>query len=149
LNRLREKVLVASEPPAPQPVDKLPALAAMISGKKFALGRNSLDLSSIRLRFDGPTEASVVIQRLNQDLACRVGLDGVERMSKDTLIDLPFASKGHWESPERFLLVLDRVGGVDFYRFEITFQDMGNQIKVDLGERTGLVSETFRGISTP
>jgi CubicO group peptidase (beta-lactamase class C family) len=143
--RLRDQLAEAVRPPAPKPVAARPALAAEISGKTYALTRNSLEFATLRLRFDKTNEASVHFTRHGQDLRCPVGLDGVERHSADTLIELPVAAKGQWESQNTFMLFLDRVGGVDFYRFQLTFSDAGRAVAVTLSERTGLVGESFQG----
>jgi hypothetical protein len=74
-----------------------------------------------------------------------VGLDGVERFSTDTLVELPFACKGRWLSADSFLLELDRVAGINLYRFKLTFAEEGNSVAIGLSERTGLGSEVFTG----
>ena len=143
--RLRDKLAAATGPPAPQPIPKLPALAARISGKTYTLTANELDLATLTLQFDKSSEATVRFTRLGQELRCPVGLDGVERFSTDTLVELPFACKGRWLTADTFLLELDRVAGVSLYRFKLTFADEGKSVSIALSERTGLAEETIKG----
>jgi CubicO group peptidase (beta-lactamase class C family) len=147
--RLGEKVAAAAHRPPSGPIEEPPALARHISGKNYTLSSNSLDLSALSLRFPGTPEATVRLTRLGQDLDCPVGLDGVERFSTNTLIDLPFAAKGRWLTGDTFLLQLDRVGGINYYNFTLTFAPSGNAVSISLKERTGLNNETFTGTALP
>ena len=147
--RLRDKLSAAVRPPAPQPAPELPAMSAHISGKTYALSANQLDLASLTLQFDKSVEATLRFQRLGKELRCPVGLDGVERFSTDTLVELPFACKGRWLNADTFLLELDRVAGISFYRFELTFAGEGNSVTIALRERSGLGAEIFSGRAKP
>ena len=120
-------------------------MAARISGKTYTLTTNELDLATLTLQFDKPSEATVRFQRLGQELRCPVGLDGVERFSTDTLVELPFACKGRWLNANTFLLELDRVAGISLYRFKLTFAEEGNIVSIALSERTGLGEEMIKG----
>jgi CubicO group peptidase (beta-lactamase class C family) len=144
-SRLRDKLAAATRPPAPQPVPDLPAMAARISGKTYTLTANELDLATLTLQFNKPSEATLRFTRLGQELRCPVGLDGVERFSADKLVELPFACKGRWLTADTFLLELDRVAGISLYRFKLTFADEGNAVTIALSERTGLGEETVKG----
>jgi CubicO group peptidase (beta-lactamase class C family) len=143
--RLRDKLAAATRPPAPQPAPELPAMAARISGKTYTLTTNELDLATLTLQFNKSSEATLRFTRLGQELRCPVGLDGVERFSTDTLVELPFACKGRWLNADTFLLELDRVAGISLYRFKLTFADEGNSVTIVLSERTGLGEETIKG----
>jgi len=147
--RLGEKVADAARRPSPGKIAELPVMARRISGKNYALSSNGLDLSALSLRFTKTPEATARLTRLGQDLHCPVGLDGVERFSTNTLIDLPFASKGRWLTEDAFLLQLDRVGGISYYNFTLTFAPSGNAVSISLKERTGLDNETFTGTALP
>src|SRR6266540_6804660 len=107
------------------------------------------DLATLILQFDKPSEATVRFQRLGQELRCPVGLDGVERFSIDTLVELPFACKGRWLNDNTFLLELERVAGISLYRFKLSFADEGNSVTIALGERTGMGEEIFDGRTKP
>jgi hypothetical protein len=147
--RLSEKVAAAARRPSPGKIVELPVMARRISGTNYALSSNSLDLSALNLRFTEPSEAGVRLTRLGQSMHCPVGLDGVERFSTDTLIDLPFAARGRWLTEDTFLLQLDRVGGISYYNFTLTFAPSGNALSISLKERTGLDNETFTGTALP
>ncbi|MEO6036090.1 MAG: serine hydrolase [Verrucomicrobiota bacterium] len=147
--RLKQKIDAASRPPAPEKLPKLPTMARRISGKSYALSSNGLDLSALRLQFTRSSNAAVKLTRLGQELNCPVGLDGIERFSTDTLISLPFATKGRWLTEDTFFLQLDRVGGINRYDFSLTFAPAGNQVSISLKERTGLNNETFTGAAVP
>ena len=147
--RLRDKLAAATRSSAPQPIPELPAMAARIFGKTYTLTTNELDLATLTLQFDKPSGATVRFQRLGQELRCPVGLDGVERFSTDTLVELPFACKGRWLNANTFLLELDRVAGISLYRFKLSFADEGDSVTIALGERTGLGEEVFDGRTKP
>ncbi len=147
--RLRNNLSAALRPPDPQPVPKLPALSAYISGKAYTLSANQLDLANLSLQFDKASEATLRLQRLGKELRCAVGLDGIERFSTDTLAELPFACKGRWLNADTFLLELDRVAGISLYRFELTFTDEGNSLAIAFRERSGLGAEVFKGRAKP
>ena len=147
--RLRDKLAAATRPPAPLPVPELPAMAARITGKTYTLTANELDLAALTLQFNKSSEAALRFQRLGKELRCPVGLDGVERFSTNTLVELPFASKGRWLNADTFLLELDRVAGISLYRFKLTFADEGNSVTIALSERTGLGAEVFDGRTKP
>jgi CubicO group peptidase (beta-lactamase class C family) len=143
--RLRDKLVAATKRPTAQPVPAHSPSAARISGKTFKLTANDLDLATLTLSFDETAEAALRLTRLGQEIRCPVGLDGVERFSTDKLGELRFAAKGRWVQPNTFLLEVDRVAGISFYRFELTFDKEGRSLTVRLTERTGLGNETFTG----
>jgi CubicO group peptidase (beta-lactamase class C family) len=143
--RLRDKLAAVTRPPAPQPELELPAMAARISGKTYTLTANELDIATLTLQFEKPSETAVHFTRLGQELRCSVGLDGVERFSSDTLVELPFACKGRWLTADTFLLELDRVAGISLYHFKLTFGDEGKSVTIALSERTGLGMQVFSG----
>jgi hypothetical protein len=95
------------------------------------------------LRFDGK-EAHLHVKRLETELNCPIGLDGVMRFSTNLLVELPFACKGAWVDERTFSLELDRVAGVSCYQFRITVREDGN-LGFRLKERTGLAEESFEG----
>jgi CubicO group peptidase (beta-lactamase class C family) len=143
LARLREQVEAAKRAPAARVTPKLPAAAARISGRQYALTANSLDLSGFMLRFD-EKEAKLQVKRLDTELSCPVGLDGIVRFSTNLLVELPFACKGAWLDDRTFSLELDRVAGISCYQFRIRVGEEGN-LSFRLKERTGLTEESFEG----
>ena len=144
--RLRARLAAARRPPPAQPVPGLPEVAARISGKTYTLTPNELDLTTLSLEFNpGRPEAILRFTRAGQVLQGRVGLDGVERFSTDTLVELPFACRGRWLSGDTFELELDRVAGISLYRLKLVYAGDGTTLHVTLSERTGLSGETFAG----
>ncbi|MBI2928601.1 MAG: serine hydrolase [Verrucomicrobia bacterium] len=147
--RLREKIALATKAPAPQPFGKLPALAADISGKTFELSTNNLGVSALTLSFNDSADARAELLWNGQRVSFPIGLDAVERFSTNPLVGLPQAAKGHWLNSSTFLMTVDLVGAINFYRLTLTFSDTGKSLKASLTERTGLNSEQFDGVLPP
>jgi hypothetical protein len=143
--RLELKLADAKKPPTPGSIVKSPPIASQVSGKKYILTRNDLDLENLTLEFGSGAEATVRFERLGEKFASAVGLDGVERFSKDKLVELPFACKGEWISERVFILDLDRVAGISAYQFRIEFAEDTKTVHIELKERSGLSGEVFEG----
>ena len=143
--RLQAALTGALKSPAAHRMPPLPQTAARISGKKFSLESNPLDLSAITFEFSAGEETSVEFQRLGDTFSSPVGLDGVPRVSRTMLLNLPFTCQGQWLSDRVFLLELDRAAGISFYQFRITFPKDAQSLTIELKERTGLSAATFRG----
>jgi CubicO group peptidase (beta-lactamase class C family) len=143
--RLTERIEAARKPPSARPLPKMPLLAERISGRKFQLGTNSLNLKTLRFGFDNSSVALAELLWGEHRMTVPLGLDGIERFSTNSLLNLPQAAKGHWLNKHTFLLLLDLVGGVNFYRLRLTFSEDGNKVTLDLSERTGLNEEQFTG----
>jgi CubicO group peptidase (beta-lactamase class C family) len=149
LAKLRDQLAAVQKIPPPQSVSKPSPLAARISGRKYSLASNSLDLATLALDFDNSAEATLRFTRLGKELRCGVGLDNVLRFSSQNLIDLPFACKGRWLDSQTFFLELDRIAGISCFHFALRFMDDGDSISIALKERTGLLEEAFRGTTQP
>src|SRR5688572_9083971 len=147
--RLHAKLAAALQPPAPTPAPQLPPIATRVSTKSYSLTANQLDFTTMSLKFDKSSAATFQFQRLGKSLRCAVGLDGVPRFSTDTLVELPFACKGRWQSDRVFLLELDRIAGISLYRFQMEFSNDANSVNIELKERSGLSAEVFNGSSSP
>jgi CubicO group peptidase (beta-lactamase class C family) len=145
-SRLREKIRLATQAPSPSKVPPLPEIAARISGKPFQLSTNGLDMTELALRFTR-SEAGVELTRNGLVMKCGIGLDGVERFSRDMFVGLPFAAKGRWIDAETFLLQLNRVGGINRYDFTLKFSPDANSVNGSLKEHTGLNNEVFSGLA--
>jgi hypothetical protein len=143
--RLKERIDAAREPPSPRPLSKIPSLGALISGRTFQLGTNSLNLKTVRMEFVNYSDARMELLWEEHRIAVPLGLDGIERFSTNSLINLPQAAKGEWLNEHTFLLNLDLVGGINFYRLRLTFSEGANKVTLDLSERTGLNQEQFTG----
>lgn len=146
--RLHNRIVAAATPPLPQPVGKLPPLALLISGKTFNLSANALGLGKLTLTFDASPEAQAELEWEGRRVNFPVGLDAVERFSINPLVNLPQAAKGQWTRGDAFLLELDLVGAINYYRLKLAFSDNGNALKADLSERTGLNNERFDGTTS-
>jgi hypothetical protein len=144
--QLHERIASAAKPPSPQPVGKLPAMAARISGKTFKLSTNTLGVRALTLNFNDSAEAEAELLWNGRRVPFRVGLDAVERYSPNPLVGLPQAAKGQWLNHETLLLHLDLVGAINYYRFKLTFSENGKSLKASLTERTGLNDEQFEGV---
>jgi hypothetical protein len=147
--RLQERIASAVRPSPSQPVGKLPAIAARISGKTFKLSTNTLGVSALILNFDDSAEAQAELLWNGRRVPFRVGLDAVERFSTNVLVGLPQAAKGRWMNHQTLLLELDLIGAINYYRFKLTFSEGGKSLNASVAERTGLNDEQLEGILTP
>ena len=73
----------------------------------------------------------------------------MERFSNFSLVDLPAAARGSWESDTTFVLQLDLAGAINNYLLKLAFSQEGKQVSVGLTERTGLNREEFSGMIMP
>ncbi len=144
-SELQKRIAVAAQPPLPRPTLPLPGTAEHISGKTFRFSANNLDLGALTLKFNHTAEAHAELEWAGHRMGFSAGLDGVERFSTNPLVKLPQAAKGQWLNDNTFLLNLDLVGGINFYRIKLTFSDEGTKVNVALSERTGLNEEQFSG----
>jgi CubicO group peptidase (beta-lactamase class C family) len=103
----------------PQPVPPLPAIASVISGERFVLDPNPLDLESFTLTFGAPDEATLAIVG-EEELMFRIGLDGVRRMSPGEG-GLPAQAKGWWEGDSRFVVLLDEFALYTYLQVTLDF----------------------------
>ena len=141
--RLAAAIADASKPPAARLASAPPALAAAVSGKRFILDTNSIGLASLSLTFPGGAEARVSLE-LGGHLEQRpVGLDGVPRVSPNGRFGLPVAVSGAWDGGSTFVLTYDEVGNINAVRLRLTFS--GNDVKVEMSERSGLIEEQLHG----
>jgi hypothetical protein len=87
------------------PSASLPEKATEISGETFICDSNPVGVTSLRLDFNGPTEAGLSLQMNGQDIFWPVGLDGKYRMATDGQ-----ATSGFWEDKETFVLNIFDIG---------------------------------------
>ncbi len=143
---LKKRMIAATKAPPAQPVRKAPFIARNISGKRIEMSNNALGLRELTLSFDDSAEARTELLVDGHHEQFLVGLDGVERFSSNTLVNLPAASKGEWVSQDTFLLHINLVGGINFYSIKLTFSREPGKVDIDLSERTGLNKEQFKGV---
>lgn len=133
--RLAADIAAAEAPPEPVTPIVIPAWAAGISGRTFALGDNPLDLRTIRLTFSNPYQASVQLGFANGASAeYPVGLDGVPRLSWDVATGHRVAMRGFWRQ-DGFDLEYNTVALIDDYQFHITPDPNG--LSIHLTDRDG------------
>ena len=146
---LQQRIAGAARPPSPQPIVESRSIAKRISGRRYNLSTNTPGIRALTLDFKNSAEAYAEILWDQERVNCPLGLDGVERFSTNPLVNLPQAAKGRWLGDHTFLLELNLVGAINFYRFELSFAENGKTLTVDLNERTGLNDERFTGVVAP
>jgi CubicO group peptidase (beta-lactamase class C family) len=145
-SKLRDRIISATKPSLPKPVNKAPNTAAYISGKTIRMSTNTFGLRELILKFNGSAEAKAELVLDGHHEHFLLGLDGVERFSPSTLVDLPAASTGEWVGNETFLLKINLVGGINFYTVKLAFSGQSKQVAIGLSERTGLNEEQFSAV---
>lgn len=147
--RLQDMLATITRPPEPKPVPPLPETAKRISGKRYLLEKNTLNFKAISLKFDGPKEGVVEISRITNssgetaDYVLPIGLNGVYPIIPGGLFGLPWGAKGHWKSPDVFVLHWDFIANINRFRFTLSFAE--EMVTIALDEETGLPGEVFRG----
>lgn len=147
--RLRANVAGAAAGPSAQPVPPVPAIANTISGRTYVVEPNSAGLGSIGLQFAPGSEATATVGIAGRRLRLPVGLDGVYRLSADTIETVHPAAKGAWTSADEFTLDLDLVGKINRYAIRLRFGDAGRTVHVHLEEATGTSSADAMGRWVP
>lgn len=143
--RLAAAVQSAATPP--RPVSFMPPLARAVSGKRYALAQNPIDLKSFVLTFPGTEVAQFQLELAGRSDPPRpVGLDGVPRVSPGGNFGLPVAASGRWEDERTFLVEYNEIGNINMYRFRLRFS--GDDVDVELSERSRVIPDAwFRGTS--
>jgi CubicO group peptidase (beta-lactamase class C family) len=122
-------------PPEAHRPATLPSTARRISYATWAIDSNALDITSVRLSFDGHDQASILIRRSDGEASAsgRIGLDGVFRMSPGT-DGLPVGMRGSWIDDQTFELDLDQIA--DNHAFDLRFRFAGDRLTIDGRDRT-------------
>jgi hypothetical protein len=138
--RLAAAIQRATRPPAAQVVPPLPPLSRTISGRRYRLEPNPLDLKSFTLTFPPTAEAQLEFELSDQRDGPRpVGLDGVPRVSSNGRFGLPVAVSCAWEADSTFVLDYNEIGNINAYRFRMTFS--GGEVTVKFSERSRALQE--------
>ena len=119
---------VSNEGP-PEPVPTLPATALTISGKRYDLEPNPLQISWFSLSFPGGSEATLQVSG-EEEVSFRVGLDDVFRYAPGEG-GLPAAAKGWWASSTRFVAIVDQFAIFVYLRVTIDFTGDRVTIAID------------------
>ena len=139
--------------PEPHPIPPLPEIAESISGQRYRLGANTLQLHAFRLYFQGDEAAIDVAFDDGEDLEMPIGLDNVYRITPDvarfsTLLQgaatpNPIALRGEWNDPDTFEFHLVNLGAPENYTFRMTFTE--GFVTIEVADLVSGWSETIRG----
>jgi hypothetical protein len=144
VEQLNAALAAIQQPPPPKPVPPLPAVAATISGRQYALDSNPFGLTTVRLDFDGSAEAAMHLAFADgrAPWVAPVGLDGVFRMAPGEN-GLPAAYRGRWQGADTFVVELDTAGNRE--SFELTLRFLGDQLEFSGREGTHAAGFTVAG----
>ena len=128
--KLQARIAAAASPPAAQPVPELPPIALAISGKQYTLERNGLGLLSIRFTFPGADTALLELKLEDRVESHPVGLDGVYRVSRQSLDEKPVAVLGAWLGENEFRFTYNEFTTAQNTIGRAIFQGDGISLKV-------------------
>jgi CubicO group peptidase (beta-lactamase class C family) len=120
---LADKVAAAalSDEGVPQPVPPPPAVASTVSGRRYVMEPNPLELYSFTLTFgDGPEAVLEFSSAGSASLDMAIGLDGVFRFFPGER-GTTWRAKGWWELPSTFVILLDQIALYHYLRFACSF----------------------------
>jgi CubicO group peptidase (beta-lactamase class C family) len=131
----------------PRPVSPLSQPLRKVSGRRYTLAANPIDLKSFVLTFSGTEVAQLQLELgYRSDPLRPIGLDGVPRISAGGNFGLPVAVSGAWESDGTFLLEYNEIGNINMYQFRLKFSE--DDVDVELSERSRVIPSTrFHGTS--
>jgi CubicO group peptidase (beta-lactamase class C family) len=141
VDQLNAALAALAQGPAPQPLPPLPATASAISGSTYVLEPNPVNVRSLRLDFDGSSEAVFYLDVAGEPAprVAGVGLDGVYRHSR---VGKPAVATGYWEDDQTFIVEYLEGPGLATYPLRIRFD--GDQMLFEfpgLGSFEGRVQE--------
>lgn len=142
--RLAAAVRAAAMPPLP--ASYISPLANKVSGRRYALAANSLNLKSFVLTFGDAADPQLELEIGDRRDGPRpIGLGGVPRLSSGGPSGLPVAVSGAWKSEDSFMIEYDEVGNINAYKLRLRFTGTG--VEVTLSERSQVISSAkFRGV---
>ncbi|MFZ6846548.1 serine hydrolase domain-containing protein [Undibacterium sp. RuTC16W] len=143
--RLVAAVKDAATPP--RPVSPLSQPLRTVSGRRYTLTANPIDLKSFVLTFSGTEVAHLQLELGHRSDPLRpIGLDGVPRVSAGGNFGLPVAVSGVWRSDGTFLVEYNEIGNINMYQFRLKFS--GDDVDVELSERSQVIPNArFHGTS--
>ncbi|OYT92262.1 MAG: 6-aminohexanoate hydrolase [Burkholderiales bacterium PBB3] len=129
------------------PTSYVPPLAKKVSGRRYTLAANPLNLKSFVLTFSDTPGPQLELEVGDLRNGPRpLGLNGVPRVSAGGPSDLPVALTGTWERENTFFLEYNELGSINTYRLRLRFT--GDDVDVTLSERSQVIpSARFRGTS--
>lgn len=127
------------------PVSYLPPLAKTVSGRRYSLAANPLNLKSFVITFPAASDPQLELERGDRRDGPRpLGLDGVARLSSGGPAGASVALSGTWERENTLLIEYNEVGGINAYRLRLRFS--GDDVDVSLSERSQVIpGARFRG----
>jgi CubicO group peptidase (beta-lactamase class C family) len=140
--RLRDAIAVVATPPVPSPESRS-VLEPAISGRTYGIDANGLGLQRFSITFEPDRDAVAWLELRDQTLVLPVGLDGRFRIADQAIDGIRPGARGAWRTSSEFVLEVDLIGKIDHYTLDITFE--GENVRVELSERTGLMQQTLQG----
>jgi CubicO group peptidase (beta-lactamase class C family) len=142
--RLERSLAAAGARSIDEAHDLRPACADSISERTYRVESNSLGLRSFTLRAPRARDGTMRLELSDRSLDLPVREDGRFAEATQAVDGIRPITRGFWSAPCTFTFVLDLLGKVDYYRFDIAFS--GDAADVSLNERTGLMRETVRAM---
>jgi len=129
------------------PASHVPPLAKTVSGRRYTLAANPLNLKSFVLTFSDAPDPQLELEGGYLRGGPRpLGLNGVPRLSSGGPSGLPVAVTGAWERENTFFIEYNEVGNINTFRLRLRFT--GDDVDVTLSERSQVIpSARFRGTS--
>lgn len=121
-----------------------PACADAISGRPYRVAGNSLGLQTFTLHAPLTGDGTMHLALADRSLELPVRRDGRFAVATQAIDQIRPLSRGFWKGPCTFTFVLDLLGKIDHYTFEIVFSGEGAEVSLD--ERTGLMREIVRAM---
>jgi CubicO group peptidase (beta-lactamase class C family) len=142
--QLEAAVKAVAQPPAPQPIAPLPAIAREISGKTIVFDPNPIEMEAAVLTFDESAKASLAIKHFGSEQVVRtlLALDGVYRMSPGDH-NLPQGYRGAWADPQTFVFEYDNIANNDHIIFRMRVE--GSRVLMIGQETAHELGVTFEG----
>ncbi len=139
---LQRKIKEASAPPPAQPVPALPAAAREISGRRYVMEDNDMELRSIAFVFDGGNTAKLELLTSGEETR-PLGLDGVYRISTAGSSAEQVAVRGAWTGEKTFEFIYNEFAAAQIIRAKATFD--GNGLSLRLADPFDDLDVTIRG----
>lgn len=146
---LQDMVTAITRPPDPKPVPPLPGTARTISGKRYRLEENMFSLETVSLSFDDRRRGMIAISRPTiasgeaHEHIFPIGMDDVYAISPNGFFGQPIGVKGHWTSPNKFVLLLDFIADINRFTFTLDFEV--DKVTIAISEETGIPGEIIQG----
>jgi len=141
--RLNESLANAALAPSPGPVPALPQAGSDMSGHAYALDPNPLDVTGLRLTFDGTAQAELVLSTSVAKFPLALGLDGLFRFTDSSPTGQRLGLRGQWTSSNEFVSQWHEPAGSD--RMQVTISVSGSEIVVAVDDLTNLFDATLTG----